>query len=122
MDPAALAKACPGAACAYGGALARKRRRRHATGHTAWAAAAAAPSSSFAFVIRESSSIKGSLSLFDGCLFTFFFLEIVAAAPRRRRLSPASVSGVAGGAALQAAGYMARLERKINFKKVYFTC
>ena len=101
VDPAALAKACPGAACAYVGAVARKRRRRYATGHTAWtaAAAAAAPSSPFAFVIRESSSIKGSLSLFDGCLFTFFFLEIVAAAPRRRRLSPASVSGVAGGAA-----------------------
>ena len=81
VDPTALAKACPGAACAYVGAVARNRRRRHANGHTAWAAAAA-PSSSFAFVIRESSSIKGSLSLFDGCLFTFFFLEIVAAAPR----------------------------------------
>ena len=107
-DPNALAKACPGAACAYVGAVARKRRRRYATGHTAWtaaaAAAAAAPSSPFAFVIRESSSIKGSLSLFDGCLFTFFFLEIVAAAPRRRRrLSPASVSGVPGGEARRGA-------------------
>ena len=112
VDPTALAKTCPGAACAYVGAVARNRRRRHANGHTAWAAAAA-PSSLFAFVIRESSSIKGSLSLFDGCLFTFFFLEIVAATPRcRRRLSPAFVSGVAGAAALQAAGRLYGKARK----------
>ena len=45
----------------------------------------------FAFVIRESSSIKGSLSLFDGCLFTFFFLEIVAAV-RLHHLAVASVA------------------------------
>ena len=31
--PAALAKACPGVACAYVGRVARIRRRRRATGH-----------------------------------------------------------------------------------------
>lgn len=33
VDPTALAKACPGAACAYVGRVARIRRRRRATGH-----------------------------------------------------------------------------------------
>ena len=74
----------------------------------------------FAFVIRESSSIKGSLSLFDGCLFTFFFLEIVAAvllhrltvAPRR--CSPPRRVARHLPTALET---KARLERKINFKK-----